>query len=82
MWPTLLKGCPSLLYSIVASFWYVLGWWFVCTNEDSQGWAPATYLEPVATQDEEGGGEWVTMDESDSHGMAFYIFSSQLVKRT
>jgi len=49
------------------------GWWFVCTNEDSQGWAPATYLEPMATQDEEGGGEWVTMDESDSHA---HIYST------
>lgn len=56
------------------SLCYLLGWWFVCDNEDNQGWAPATYLEPVSAANEEENDEWVMMGESDSHGMAPYRY--------
>lgn len=42
------------------------GWWFVCDADDQQGWAPATYLESIGTENEEESDEWVTIDESSS----------------
>ena len=56
------------------TFWEcLLGWWFVCDNEDNQGWVPATYLESVGTTVEGDTDEWVSMDDSDSHGMTAFV---------
>ena len=71
---TLISPAIKFKKCIEFPLFHLLGWWFVCDNEDNQGWAPATYLEPVAAANEEGNDEWVIMGESDSHGMTPYRY--------
>lgn len=54
---------------------FCIGWWFVCNTEEQQGWAPATYLEPISAESEEESDEWMAIDDSDTEGMLSQFFT-------
>ena len=70
----LLQTSVNILYTVLGSACFsesikfdlsFPGWWFVSNEAGDQGWAPATYLEPVGANENEDAEEWISMDDSD-----------------
>ena len=50
-------------------FPYFPGWWFVAHDNGGQGWAPATYLEPVMSNGtEEDTYDWISVTDTNGKG--------------
>lgn len=48
------------------------GWWFVADDNGKQGWAPATYLEPLVTSsNDDTGYDWVSVTDENGVGRLF-----------
>ncbi len=58
---------------------FSVGWWFVWNELDQQGWAPATYLEPIGAENEEDNDEWVIVDDSN-HGNWVILYRNVIEK--
>ena len=60
----ILKTVQTLKVVIISSekqSYFFIGWWFVADNAGKQGWAPATYLEPVKNATDDFGYDWVSV---------------------
>ena len=56
-------------YMTVRTFCFVSGWWFIADDVGHQGWAPATYLEPVATTEGDDVDDWISVTDANGQGM-------------
>lgn len=52
------------------------GWWFIADDTGKQGWAPATYLEPIVTSSDDLGYDWVSVMDVNGKGEQYVAMVS------